>query len=242
MKWQNDLTGDIRTHTAWDDKDGDCRIMLGENNPFHKHGGWEETSEVSREILRERFMRVRDNCSAILEIGISRNGENSFTQVFLKNKKKETCYIGIDIDDKKYLNNDDENIFTIRNSSSNYTENVNWILEIFERCKLERKQFDFIFIDGWHSINQMLQDWEYTELLSENGIVGIHDTAYHPGPRVFVQALNTDIWSVEQNVIKEPNDWGIGFAWKKGNIWTPSEQGYIWDIEPADEQTISQSR
>ena len=93
MKWEKDLIKDIRTNSAWDDKDGDCRIMSGDDNPYYKLGGWKETSELSRDALKERFLRVRDTCSAILEIGISRNGPDSFTQVFLKNKKKETVYI-----------------------------------------------------------------------------------------------------------------------------------------------------
>jgi hypothetical protein len=243
MKWEKDLVKDIRTNSAWDDKDGDCRIMSGDDNPYDKLGGWEETSELSREALKERFLRVRDTCSAILEIGISRNGENSFTQVFLKNKKKETVYIGIDIDDKTYLNNDDDNVFTIRNTSSNIEENMKWINEIFDRCNLERKQFDFILIDGWHSINQCLIDWEYTELLGDTAIVCLHDSAYHPGPKPFVAALNTDIWCVEKNALKEPTDWGIAFAWNKNNTqWVPYEEGYVWDIGLADEGTISNSR
>lgn len=238
MKWKQDLKYDIRTNTPWDDKDGDVRIMRGENNPFSLLGGWQETSELSREVLKDRFTKVLNNCSAILEIGISRNGDKSFTQIFLKNKKRETCYIGIDIDDKSYLVNQENNVYTIRNSSSNVMENKKWILEIFEKCNLKRKKFDFIFIDGWHSINQMLLDWEYTDLLSENGIVGFHDTAYHPGPKEFVKALNTDIWFVEKNAIHNPADWGIGFAWKKG---THEESGYIWNIEKATDDVIQRS-
>lgn len=234
IRWQQDLSYDIRTQTAWDDKDGDPRI------PFKD---WKEVTEENREVIKERFLRVRDYCSAILEIGISRNGPDSFTQVFLQNKKKETIYIGIDIDDKKYLNNTEENIYTIQNSSSNYEENMKFINEIFERCGTERKEFDFIFIDGWHSINQCLHDWEFTSILGKNGIVGLHDTAYHPGPKPFVKALNRDKWIVEENVVKTSNDWGIGFAWKKeGNIWQPAEPGYTWEIGAPDDDVISRAR
>ena len=242
MKWQDDLVGDIRTHSAWDDKDGDRRIMIGDDNPYYKHGGWKETSELSRDALLERFLKVRDTCSAILEIGVSRNGPDSFTQVFLKNKKKETVYIGIDIEEKSHLNDVENNIYTIRNSSSKIDDNMKRINEIFEECKITRKEFDFIFIDGWHSINQCLLDWEYTKILGETAIVGLHDTAYHPGPKAFVAGLNTGIWHVEKNALSTPKDWGIGFAWKKNNTWTPFTEGYIWDIEPADADTIANSR
>ena len=58
--------------------------------------------------------------------------------------------------------------------------------------------FDFIFIDGWHSINQVLDDWKFTEFLAEGGIVGFHDTNTHPGPMLFVDNLNPDKYIVER--------------------------------------------
>ena len=224
MKWEKDLIKDIRYHTPWDDSDGDPRIQFR---------GWDEVTEANRMVFRERFLRVSENCSAILEIGVNRNGENSFTQVLLKNKKKETIYIGIDIDDREYLRNEEENVYVIRGDSSNYEENMQKINQIFEKCGTARKEFDFIYIDGWHSVNQCLKDWEYTNILGKNGIVGLHDTAYHPGPKVFMRNLNKDEWAVEANVIETSNDWGIGCAWKKDtNNWNPVPEGYEWKVDP----------
>ena len=73
-------------------------------------------------------------------------------------------------------------------------------------------QFDFIFIDGWHSINAVMTEWEYTRLLSPTGIVGFHDTNYHPGPKEFVDAINQEKWNVAKVC---PDDYGISFAWRK---------------------------
>ena len=233
-KWKEDLSYDIRTNSDWDNKDGDPRIP---------HTGWSEVTAANREVFKERFLRVKDYCSCILEIGISRNGADSFTNVLLDNKNKETVYIGIDIDDKNYLNNVENNVYTIRNSSSNVEENMKLINEIFDKCNVQRRQFDFIFIDGWHSINQCLIDWEYTSILGENGIVGLHDTAYHPGPKAFMNALNFDKWIVEQNVIETKDDWGIGFAWKKHNSnWIACPMGYEWQIEAPSADVIQRAR
>jgi predicted O-methyltransferase YrrM len=194
-------------------------------------------------VFKERFLRVKDYCSAILEIGISRNGTESFTNVLLENKNKETVYIGIDIDDKNYLNDVDKNVYTIRNSSSNIHENINFINDIFDKCNVQRRQFDFIFIDGWHSINQCLIDWEYTSILGENGIVGLHDTAYHPGPKAFMKAISRNIWTVEDNVIETKDDWGIGFAWKKHNSnWNAVPRGYEWQVESPTPDVIERAR
>lgn len=203
MKWEQDLIKDIRTGTEYDDRDGDSGIP----HPNGHLWPWQEVTVANRAALTDRFLRVRDNCQAILEIGVCRNKDDSFTHRFLENKKPETIYVGIDLDDKSFLNDPDKNIWTIQGSSSSIPE----AMEIFKDLGIT--EFGFIFIDGWHSINQCLLDWEYTQLLAPNGIVGFHDTSAHPGPYHFIKNLNKDIWEVEENVC--PEDHGIGFAWRK---------------------------
>lgn len=210
MKWETDLVKDIRTHTEFDDEDGGVPHPLGYGHYIDENGYAiypEEVTDCNRQSLLQQFMRVRDKAKAILEIGIGRNAEKSFAYVFFNSKKKDTYYVGLDIDDRTFLNDPSKNIYTIRDDSSNYEQN----LSRFKELGVEK--FDFIFIDGWHSINQVLRDWEYTNLLADGGIVGFHDTSCHPGPNNFVNALDSEKWVVEKNMC--PNDWGIGFAWKK---------------------------
>ncbi len=210
MKWQIDLTKDIRNFTSFDDEDWALPHPLGygfymdeNNNPTYP----KEVTHCNRYHLLEQFNKVRDNAKAILEIGIGRNAEESFAYVFFKNKKKDTVYIGLDLDDRSFLRDSENNIHTVQNNSSYYQENVS----IFKTIGVEK--FDFIFIDGWHSINQVLLDWEYTDLLAEGGIVGFHDVSCHPGPYNFIKALDKNKWDVIENCC--PEDWGIGFARKK---------------------------
>jgi hypothetical protein len=61
-----------------------------------------------------------------------------------------------------------------------------------------------------------LRDWEYTNLLTDNGIVGFHDVSCHPGPYYFVKNLNRDKWLVGENCC--PYDWGVSFVSKKYNV------------------------
>jgi len=198
MKWFEDLSYNIKLNNSLDDQDGPLGVWP--NSPA-------EVTDCNRYALLEKFIKVRDNAHAILEIGICRNQADSFTHVFLKNKKPETIYVGIDLDDKTFLNDDKKKIYTIRGSSTNIEPNMNI-------CRnFGVKHFDFIFIDGWHSINQVLIDWEYTRWLSDTGIVGFHDTSGHPGPERFIKALNKNKWIVEENLCTL--DYGIGFAWKK---------------------------
>jgi len=211
MKWEKDLTKDIRTHSSVDDIDGGIiPHPRGYSHTFDSSGRVVypiEVTECNRVSLLNKFEKIKDKCNAILEIGIARNNEESFCHVFLKNKKKDCIYVGIDIEDRSFIDDKEKNIYTIKDSSSNYVSN----LEKFKELGIDK--FDFIFIDGWHSINQVLIDWEYTNLLSDHGIVGLHDTSCHPGPYYFIKNLDLEKWEVEKNCC--PDDWGIGFAWQK---------------------------
>ena len=218
MKWKEDLTKDIRLHNGLDNLDyTDVRqyrsiypeVMSDQVNVIN---AGIECTNCDKESLIEKFKLVKDKCRSILEIGVCRNGQQSFVHCLLNNKKKDTFYIGVDIEDKTYLNDSENNIHTIQTDSSNYEY-------VMEKCKaLGVDTFDFIFIDGWHSVNQVLKDWEFTKNLSDYGIVGFHDTRSHPGPYMFIHHLDTSKWKVILNDC--PNDYGIGYATKIGNYLT----------------------
>jgi hypothetical protein len=196
MRWEEDLVTDIRTgDPELDDKDG----------PFSLEGRqWSDINELAGvELARQKFMSIRDNVTSILEIGVNQYG---FTRTWLDNKGANTTYVGIDIGDRSYLNDPAKLTWTIEDTSSNYAENV----AKFNNFGVT--EFDFIYIDGWHSINQVLADWEYTNLLKPGGVVGFHDTNYHPGPKLFIMALDRDKWEVED--ISPKTDWGVVFVRK----------------------------
>lgn len=213
MKWKSDLIEDVRSNTAADDLCCGIDHFLNlwpdakdEESVINTYSG-QEVTECNREALKQQFLKVKNNCKAILEIGIGRNGKDSFATVFFENKNNDTKYVGVDIEDRSWLVDYGENIFTIQGNSSNYDE----IVEIIND-KFEIEKFDFIFIDGLHSLNQVLKDWEYTNLLSDTGIVGLHDTSHHIGPFLFISNLDKNKWNVIENAC--PQDYGIGFATK----------------------------
>ena len=94
MKWQTDLIKDVRTNSPYDDVDG-------ADNPYGGKRG--EFTQENREALDRHFLKIRDNCRAILEIGVCRNNDRSSTWSFLNNKKDETIYFGIDLDPKTFF-------------------------------------------------------------------------------------------------------------------------------------------
>ena len=204
MKWEQDLIKDIRTHSSYDDEDGNqAGRVVRDHKSEYPHL---EFSVCNRTALFEKFLSVKDQVTAILEIGVCRNGNDSSTYTFLNNKNDNTAYVGIDLNDKSFLNNQEKRIYTICGNSSDVDQNI-------ETMKSRGiTELDFIFIDGWHSINQVLTDWEYTKILSPSGVVAFHDVNEHPGPYNFIKNLNTDMWHIETHC---PSDWGIGFVWRK---------------------------
>lgn len=194
------LIKDIRFFNASDDSDA----------PFYYPPSIEkEFSSLNKISLTENFLSIKDKCKAILEIGVHRNGTDSSTNVFLDNKNDDTFYFGVDLEDKSYLANEVKNVFTIMNDSSNLEEIMDFV-----RSK-NVDSFDFIFIDGLHSINQVLKDWRFTDFLSSHGIVGLHDTNSHPGPFLFAKNVNLEKWFIDKRCTNITTDWGISFLRKK---------------------------
>ena len=126
--------------------------------------------------------------------------------------RPETVYVGVDINDKSNLDNTDQNIFTLKTSSSNTEE----IWDFIQSKGVT--QIDLLFIDGWHSINQCLAEWEFTRWLAPSGVVMWHDTTTHPGPYLFVKHLDRAQWHVIENACAaDAQDFGMGVAWRRND-------------------------
>ena len=203
---QKYLTNDIR---LLNQEDNDKDWLNIHPNPFEIVGN-KEFSSCNQATLTEEFTKVKDQTKVIVEIGVSRISYNqtydqTSTSVFLKHKNAETIYLGIDVDDKTSLQGLGRNIFTLQ-SKSEYYERVKAKLDA-----LKISQIDFLFVDGWHSINQVIDELWYVDFMKPGGVIGFHDTNYHPGPSRIIKNLNPDIFEVVQSC-EQQNDWGIGFA------------------------------
>jgi len=203
---QKYLTNDIR---LLNQEDNDKDWLNIHPNPFEIVGN-KEFSSCNQASLTEEFTKVKDQTKVIVEIGVSRISYNqtydqTLTSVFLKHKNAETIYLGIDVNDKTSLQGLGRNIFTLQ-SKSEYYERVKAKLDA-----LKISQIDFLFIDGWHSINQVIDELWYVDFMKSGGVIGFHDTNYHPGPSRIIKNLNPSIFEVVQSC-EQQNDWGIGFA------------------------------
>ena len=70
------------------------------------------------------------------------------------------------------------------------------------------RKIDLIFIDGDHSVETVFMEWSlYEPMLADDGVLLLHDTTFHPGPYLLVEAINKKMFSVE--VFCEGQDYGI---------------------------------
>jgi predicted O-methyltransferase YrrM len=170
--------------------------------------GQREFTNMNQEKLLEFFSKIKNDCKSIVEIGVHRNAYNdTSTCILLDNKLDDTVYLGIDIEDKSFLNNTNKNIFTLKTDS----RNLDHIKQTLKRLNVN--EIDFLFIDGWHSVNQVLAEIRLFDLLSSKAIVGFHDVASHPGPNTVFDAIDENIF--DKFKFSPGNDHGIGFIIKK---------------------------
>lgn len=178
---------------------------------YGKRGGVEaEATPRNLKKLEEIFLLKKQACRLILEIGVCRNGEGSFTHVFLNHKRDQTTFLGIDIDDKSFLDDPQKNIYTLRTDSTNQSGIRVKIQE------LGHHHIDVLFIDGWHSVNMVINDWKYADLLADDGMVIMHDTNCHPGPVCVYQAVDKNLFNKKKFFEKDP-DWGMAVFYRKKN-------------------------
>jgi hypothetical protein len=194
---KRDLYKEIRTYTDYDDSDWPLTF----EPPI-------EVSVANIDELSYFFNMKKSECKSILEIGVASKLQRSFTNFFIENKLNGTKYFGVDKEDRSFINDSAKNIYTIKTDSANIFEVKSYLKEH------GIDKVDFIFVDSWASVNQVLADWLYIELLSDDGIIAFHDTNFHPGPSDLVNNLKQDKYEVYKKCVSN-QDWGITFITKK---------------------------
>ncbi len=175
----------------------DADFIFGSRMPVD-----EEVTQRNLHKLTEIFLAKRDACRTIMEIGVCRNEDRSFTHVFLKHKRNDATYLGVDLEDKSFLDDPARAIYTLKADSTKQS---------VVRAKLRElgmAALDVLFIDGWHSVNAVVNDWRYTDLLAQDGVVIMHDTNCHPGPVCVFDAVDERLFRKQKCFQKEP-DWGM---------------------------------
>lgn len=169
-----------------------------------------EFSAKNKKALLEVLANLKEQgrLNSILEIGVFRSREESSTRVILNNKLPETKYLGIDLVENNLstVRNHENNVFGLACNSSNYDIILKYAKDV---CGVE--QFDLVLIDGYHSIDQVMDDWRFVKNLAPKGVVLMHDSNYHPGPYCVFEAIDEKLFDKEKLCV-DPIDWGLAKA------------------------------
>ena len=160
-----------------------------------------EVTDGNLEVMKQVVAGLGDQLFAALEIGVNRNGDRSMSRIIMDQRPKGSFYFGVNIDDKSYLDDESANTYTIRTSSAERE----LILDRMRQVGVGL--LDLIMIDGWHSVNMCVNDWQFTERLSDHGVVVLHDTNSHPGCVALFEAVDEQLWIKERFCLED--DYGI---------------------------------
>ena len=196
----NDLTKDIRTGTAADDS-VEMINFPGTVLPNFEY------SNCNRSWFGFNF-EPYNHCFSVLEFGAWKDGFRSATRIIIESKSADTKYFGVSEVDITDLNNGND-INTIQRNQADYGDIVSLA------SSKGVTSFDVIIFDAEASINQMLELWTNTSLLSPGGMIVLHDVHYHPGPKKLVENLDPNKFDIEIRCIDKIMDYGIAFIKRK---------------------------
>lgn len=184
----------IPTIAPWKNDDSD-------NYGFGPYSVQNEVSSRNYETMEREMKTIKPK--TIMEIGLNPANQQGLTWAILRNKLPEAIYLGVDIEDRSGINNKANNVYTLHSDSAK---------QEVVRAKLKElgvEKIDLLFIDGWHSVNMVVNDWKYVDMLSDIGIVAIHDTNIHPGPVALLPAIDTNLFTVERLFVDCMDDYGL---------------------------------
>jgi|APFre7841882654_1041346.scaffolds.fasta_scaffold93459_2 hypothetical protein len=195
------LLHDFSVEPHW--RDTDDWTSLCNARSGHNDGTFSSANRAVLQTCVKPWMRC------IVEIGVSRDSWfESSSRVLIENKHPDCLYLGIDIEDRSWVTNMGQNVHFTQQSSYN-VENIVGIIQ-----QLGHEWIDLLFIDGDHSVNSVLTEWQFTQYVRPStGVIALHDTNYHPGPWCLMDSLDPSMFKGEK-YCETVNDWGFGIIYK----------------------------
>jgi hypothetical protein len=182
------------------------------NDQDSPNWGWPtvetEVSDGNLKVVTDAIQKLGAGCTNVVEIGVHRNEGRSITNILMDTKPSECRYLGVDMADKRKLDNPARYIYTLRANSHD---------KVSVRSKMRTlgmKTIDLLMIDGWHSVHTCVNDWGYVDMLSPHGVVLLHDTNAHPGCVALYEAVDDNLF-VKTRHCTELTDMGIATFWHR---------------------------
>ena len=133
---------------------------------------------------------------------------HSSTDCLIDNRPSGCWYLGVDIKDdgrRDHIHQPEVKRWFVHENSTSF---------ISVRMAFEYRQVDLLFIDGRHSVRQVLLDMRFAEKIRPGGVVLLHDINYHPGPRLVFDAVDPDLFD-KSSVCPHADDFGLGLLRRK---------------------------
>ena len=182
------------------------------SRPFHTTEDMSEEvglTERTENILKQHLTALFEKKEKIniLELGVADgNTNNSTTKILISNKRPQDVYCGIDIIQKNAWNGENINII---HSPSEYID-----INIDRLNSLKVNEIDMLVIDGWHSMEQLYKEWQYTRILSNVGVVFINSVNLYPGPYYISKSIDDTKYDIYR-YLSDVKDNGICVAVRK---------------------------
>jgi len=145
--------------------------------------------KCDKHVIRDEIAKLGDKLKFVLEIGVSNLKKRGSTWAILEAKPKEAAYLGVDLHGNFSWVHQYENSEYINCESD--SEDVETLIK-------ESGSIDLYFIDGWHSVNQVMKEWKWVKYLSEHGVIIFHDISQHPGPMLIFDAIDEELFEKEK--------------------------------------------
>lgn len=190
------LTG-IPSLADWDKLDFIKELPFDWEKPILD--GNKQFSQKNRDTLIN-LIKSKPDAKTFVEIGTATSFVGSSTETFITYKNDNTDFITIDIEHKKRQLHNKPNVFYIESDSTN--PNL---------TKYFANKIDILFIDGDHSVKTVFKEYEfYLPFMKNDGIIVLHDTTMHPGPFLFMEAIDESVFKKQ---ILHTNDYGLGIVY-----------------------------
>lgn len=172
------------------------------NQPF-------SVSQCNCAVVKSVMDLIGNNNKGILEIGLNADYDTqSITYQNTIHKPLDIPYLGVDVQNRTYLNKPEKNMHFLWCESRDH---------IAIKSKLQGIGIDklsLLIIDGDHSVDSVISDFQLSDVVEVGGIILFHDTNIHPGPCVFLDALDPEYYKVKKHCTEDKADWGIAVAQK----------------------------
>jgi hypothetical protein len=170
--------------------------------PCEPSGGY--FSRANAAVMRA-VMATLNPLRCILEIGVwagKTREQRSSTAVILRAVPFACRYIGVD----KHDNGRSDYVRSYGNPCGRFFQMDSSQLAEMLRAFPVDHLIDLLWIDGGHSVHSVLTDWQFAQYVRPGGVVLMHDTAYHPGPRLVFDAVDERLFDKTLLLMPESDD------------------------------------